>query len=129
MLVRGALHQLIDDLHGDLIREFSAFTCVYWQGLGQAARALRKRNIIDGTQAKKLTLLDGAYNFSRHITVISANQFLMGICTSIKAFGATSCLDEIQTNTATAPVDPSLAAFRVSTASLSAPVCVIEHAE
>ena len=101
---------------------------MHWQGLGQAARALRKRNIIDGTQAKKLILLDGAYNLSRHITVISAHQFRMSIGTSIKAFGATSCPDEIQTNTATAPVDPSLAASRAATASPSALVSVIEHA-
>ena len=99
MSVRDAPHQLIADLHGDLLREFSALTCVHWQGLGQAARASRKRNIIDGTQAKKLTLLDGAYNLSRHITEISANQFRMSIGTSIKAFGATSCPDEIQTGT------------------------------
>ena len=126
MSVRDAPHQLIADLHGDLLREISAFTCVHWQGLRQAARALRKRNIIDGPQAKKLILLDGACNLSRHITVISANQFRMSIGDSIKAFAATSCPDEIQTDTATAPVDPSLAASRAATASLSAPV--IEHA-
>ena len=67
MSVREGPHQLIADLHGDL-REISALMCV------QAARAPRKRNIIDGTQAKKLILLDGAYNISRHITVISSNQ-------------------------------------------------------
>ena len=128
MLVRDAPHQLFADLHGDLLREISAFTCVHWQGLGQAARALRKRNIIDGTQAKKLILLDGACNLSRHITVISANQFRMSIGNSIKAFTATSCPDEIQTDTATAPVDPSLASSRAATPSLSAPVSVIEHA-
>ena len=72
MSVRDAPHQLIADLHGDLLREISALTCVHWQGLGQAARALRKYNIIDGTQAKKLIMLDGAYNLSRHITVISS---------------------------------------------------------
>ena len=77
MSVRDAPHQLIADLHGDLLREISAFTCIHWQGLGQAARALRKRNIIDGALTKKLILFDGAYNFSRHITVISANQFWM----------------------------------------------------
>ena len=128
MSVRDAPHQLIADLHGDLLREISAFTCVHWQGLGQAARALRKRNITDGAQAKKLILFDGAFNLSRHITVISANQFRMSIGNSIRNFGASSCPDEIQTNTATAPVDPSLAASRASTVSLSAPVSVTEHA-
>ena len=38
---------------GDVLREVSAFTCVTWQGLGQAGRVLRKRNIIDGAQVKK----------------------------------------------------------------------------
>ena len=127
MSVRDALHQLIADLHGDLLREMSAFTCVHWQGLGQAARALRKRNIIDGTQAKKLILLDGAYNLSRHITVISSNQFRMSIGDSFTTFIATNCPDEIQTDTAIAPVDPSLAASRAATASLSALVSVTEH--
>ena len=79
-----------------------------------------------------LILLDGANNLSRRITVISANQFRTIIGNSIKAFGATSCPDEIQTHTATAPVDPSLAASCAATASpsasLSAPVSVIEHA-
>ena len=57
MSVRDAPHQLIADLHGDLLREISASTCVHWQGLGQAARALRKRNIIDGTQPRSLFCL------------------------------------------------------------------------
>ena len=57
MSVRDAPLQLIADLHGDLLREISAFMCVHWQGLGQAARALRKRNIFDATQAKKLIWL------------------------------------------------------------------------
>ena len=98
------------------------------KGLGQPARALRMRNIIDGTQTKKHILLDGAYNVSRHITVISSNQFCMSISNSIKTFAATSRPDEIQTDTATAPVDPSHAAHRAATASPSAPVPVIEHA-
>ena len=128
MSMRDAPHQIIADLHGDLLREISAFTCVHWQGLGQAALALRKRNIIDGALTKKLILLDGAYNISRHITVISANQLRMSIGNSIKTIAATSCLDETQTDTATAPVDPSLAAPRAATASPSTPVSVIEHA-
>ena len=128
MSMRDAPHQIIADLHGDLLREISAFTCVHWQGLGQAARALRKRNIIDGALTKKLILLDGAYNLSRHITVISADQFRMSIGNSIKTFAATSCLDEIQTDTATAPVDSSLAAPCAATASPLPPVSVIEHA-
>ena len=37
-------------------------------------------------------------------------------------------IDEIQTDTATAPVDPSLAAPRAAIASPSPPVSVIEHA-
>ena len=52
----------------------------------------------------------------------------MSIGNSIKTFAATSCLDEIQTDTATAPVDPSLAAPRAAIASPSQPVSVIEHA-
>ena len=132
MSVRDALHQLIADLHGDFLRVISAFVCLHWQGLGQAARALRKRNIIDGTQTKKLILLDGANNLSRHITVISLNQFRMSIRNSIKTLAATSRLDVIQTDTSTAPVDEyvalSPAASRAATASPSAPVPVIEHA-
>ena len=126
--MRDAPHQLIADLHGDLLREISAFTCVHWQGLGQAARALRKRKVIDGALTKKFILLDGAYNLSRHITVISANQFRISIGNSIKTFTATSCIDEIQTDTATALVDPSLAAPCAATASPLQPVSVIEHA-
>ena len=128
MSVRDALHQLIADLHGDLLREISAFTCVHWQGLGQAARALRKRKVIDGASTKELILLDGAYNLSRHITVISANQFRMSIGNSIKTFAVTSCIDEIQTDTATVLVDPSLAVPCAATASPLPPVSVIEHA-
>ena len=70
MSVREAPHKLNADLHGDLLREISALMCVYWRGLSQAARVLRKRNMIDGTQAKKLSLLGGVYNLSSHITVI-----------------------------------------------------------
>ena len=128
MSVRDAPHQLIADLHGDLLREISAFMCVHWQGLGQAARALRKRNIIDGALTKKLILLDGAYNLSRHITVISANRLRMSIGNSINTIAATSCIDEFQTDTATALVDLALAALRAATASPSPPVSVIEHA-
>ena len=106
----------------------SAFTCVRWQGFGPTAGALRECNIIDGTQTKKLILLDGAYNLSRHITVISSNQFRMSISDSMKTFAATSRPDVIQTDTATAPVDPSPAASRAATASPSAQVPVIEHA-
>ena len=133
MSVRDALHQLTADLHGDLLREISAFMCVHWQGLGQgslcqAARALRKRNSIDGTQPKKHILLDGAYNLSRHIS----NQFRMSISNSINTFAATSRLDVIQNDTATALIDeyvaPSPAASRTATASPSAPVPGTEHA-
>ena len=40
--------------------------------------------IIDGTQAEKLILLDGAYNLLRHIKVIFSNQFRVSI--SMKLF-------------------------------------------
>ena len=84
--------------------------------------------VLDGALTKKLILLDGAYNLSRHITVISANQFRISIGNSIKTFTATSYIDEFQTDTATALVDPSLAAPCAATASPSPPVSVIEHA-
>ena len=62
--------------------KFPPFTCVHWPGLGQAARASRKRNIIDGVQAKKLILLDGCLQpLERHIIVISSNQLRMSIGT------------------------------------------------
>ena len=91
--VRDAPLQLIADLHGDLLREISALMCLHWQGLGQPARALRKRNIFDATQAKKLILLDGAHNLPRHITVISSNEFRMSISNSIKLFAGTKYVD------------------------------------
>ena len=123
MSVLDGPHQLIADLHGDLLREISALTCVHWQCLGQAARALRKRNIFDGSQAKKLILLDGAYNLSRHITVISSKQFRLSISNTIKIFSGTRQPDN--TDTAPAPVDeyavPPPVATYAATASLSAP--------
>ena len=123
-------HQLIADLHGDLLREISARMCVHWLGLGQAARVLRKRNMIDGTQAKKLSLLDGDYNLSRHITVISSNQFRMRISNSIKLFAGTRQPDNvIQTDTGPAPVDeyvvPPPAPTYAATASFSAPAAPV----
>ena len=75
MSVREAPHQVIADMHGDRLREISALVCVHWLGLSQAARVLRKRNMIDGTQAKKHSLLGGDYNLSSLFTVISSNQF------------------------------------------------------
>ena len=65
MSVRDAPHQLIADLHGDLLREISAFMCVHWQGLGQAATALRKRNI-NGALTKKHNLLECLQPFETH---------------------------------------------------------------
>ena len=127
MSVRDAPHQLIADLHGDLLREISAVTCVHWQFLGQAARASRIRNIIDGTQAKKLILLDGAYNLSRHITVISSNPFRFIISDTIKIFTGTRQPDN--TGTTPAPVDeyvvPPSAATYAATASLSVPTTLV----
>ena len=87
----------------------------------------RKRNIVDGTQAKKLILLDGAYNLSRHITVISSNQFRMSISNDIQKFDGTRQPDNAtQTDIAPAPVDeyvaPPPAATYAATASLSAPL-------
>ena len=52
----------------------------------------------------------------------------MSIGDRFKTFIATNCPDEVQIDTAIAPVDPSLAASRAATASLSALVSVTEHA-
>ena len=62
---------------------------VQWQGLGQAARALRKRNMIDGAKAKKFLLLDGAHNLSKHITVLSSNEFRTSINNDLKILAET----------------------------------------
>ena len=103
---------------------------MHWLDLGQAARVLRKRNMIDGTHAKKLSLLDGDYNLSRHITVISSNQFRMRISNSIKLSARTRQPDNvIQTDTAPAPVDeyvvPPPAPTYAATASFSAPAAQV----
>ena len=101
MSVREAPHQLIADLHETLFVKFPPL-CVC---SGKAAPAIRKRNIIDGTQAKKLILLGGAYNLPTHITVISSNQFRMSISNDINIFSGTRQLDEVtQTDAARAPV-------------------------
>ena len=86
--------------------------------------------MIDGTQAKKRSLLDGDYNLSRHITVISSNQFRMSISNSIKLFAGTRQPDNvIQTDTAPAPVDeyvvPPPAPTYAATASFSAPAAPV----
>ena len=52
----------------------------------------------------------------------------LSACTAATETVHRANIDEIQTDIATAPVDPSLAAPRAATASPSAPVSVIEHA-
>ena len=85
-----------------------------------------KRNIVDGTPVKKIILLDGAYNLSRHITVMSSNQLRLSIGNTIKICAGTRQLDNTcHTDTAPVPVDEyvvlSLAATSAATASFSAP--------
>ena len=128
MSVREALHQQIADLHGALLREISAFMCVHWQGLDQAAPAIRKRKITDGTQAKKLILLGGAYNLSTHITLISSNPFRMSISNDINIFAGTHQPDEVtQTDAARAPVAECTAPPPAATdAATTAPAPVTE---
>ena len=86
--------------------------------------------MIDGTQAKKLSLLGGDYNLSSLITVISSNQFRMSISNSIKLFAGTRQPDNvIQTDTAPARVDeyvvPPPAPTCAATASFSAPAAPV----
>ena len=104
--------------------------CVHLQGLGEAAHALRKRNIIDSTQPAKLILLDGVYNLLRHITVISSDQFRMSISNNIKVFAGARQTDIVlQTDTAPAPADEYLAPPPAATfAATAALTHVIQHA-
>ena len=65
-----------------------------------------KRNIVDGTPVKKLILLDGAYNLSRHITVISSNQLRLSIGNTINRCAGTRQPDNrCPSDTAPVPVD------------------------
>ena len=61
-------HQLVNELHGKLLRQLSAQQDEHFQGLQQAARHLRQRRLVDAKTAKRLIELDAAFNINRHIT-------------------------------------------------------------
>ena len=67
---------LIFQLHGTLLRELALATNQHFEGLEQAARYCRKTQVVDNNIAKRLTHLDHAFNFVRHITNVKAPSFL-----------------------------------------------------
>ena len=73
----------------------------------------------NGDRTKQIVNM--AHNWTQEVERLSA-------CTAATETVYRANIDEIQTDTATASVDPSLAAPRAATASPSAPVSVIEHA-
>eukprot|EP00929_Paragymnodinium_shiwhaense_P092108 TRINITY_DN51997_c0_g1_i2.p1 TRINITY_DN51997_c0_g1~~TRINITY_DN51997_c0_g1_i2.p1 ORF type:complete len:386 (+),score=60.53 TRINITY_DN51997_c0_g1_i2:61-1158(+) len=79
-----APHIILCDLHGQVLRGIADLTNVHFQGLAQAARALRQDKAISNKSAKKLAHLDIAYNLTRHITNAYADSFLGDITKEIK---------------------------------------------
>ena len=77
----------------------------------------------DGTQAKKLILLDYACNLSRHITVISSNHFLLSISNSIKLFAGTQFVEPAAPVNVNVTPPPNI----VTDDYLKLPVPLIQH--
>ena len=75
----GPPHALICELHGSLLRALASALDFHPQGLAQAARHMRRKALISNASAKKLVMLDNAYNVSRHITNVSAKHFFTSI--------------------------------------------------
>ena len=61
-------------LHGAALRELSMDQ--HFQGVGQAARLLRKQGKISNRLSKKLLLLDSSAALVRHITTASSDKLL-----------------------------------------------------
>mmetsp|Transcript_79417 Transcript_79417/g.257216 ORF Transcript_79417/g.257216 Transcript_79417/m.257216 type:complete len:295 (-) Transcript_79417:34-918(-) len=91
---RSAPHQLVGDLHGELVRELSGELGLHLQGLGHASRLLRTRGLAANSTCKKLLVLDHTFNTMRHITCISAESF------------RESVLEEVRRRPAAGPLKP-----------------------
>jgi hypothetical protein len=65
---------LVLSLHARLVREIAKNQAQHFEGLGAAARHLRRRGFIDSRLQRKLLGVETAYNVSRHITEASADE-------------------------------------------------------
>ena len=66
---------LIFDLHGQLLRLLAERTGLHFQGLSQVSRRLRATGWITLPVARKLVMIDHAFNLIRHITGASLLDF------------------------------------------------------
>jgi len=87
MSAAASPHQLIQELHGLLLRTLAVKLGKHLQGLGHAGRFMRNQGMISANSAKKLVMLDHSYNLVRHITKVSANQFFDGILEELSDTG------------------------------------------
>ena len=67
---------LVCDLHGLLLRLIAVETGMHFSGLRSAAAHCRRQRLLPNTVAKKLARIDDAFAVVRHITVVSAEQFV-----------------------------------------------------
>ena len=83
-------------LHGNLLRKMAKAAGMHFQGLRAAASCLRKRGAITSQMAKKLGRVDDAAALCRHLTEVSANNFLGDIerCLDVYAGGQLAEADE-----------------------------------
>jgi len=69
-------HWLIADFHGRLLRRLSAHANVHFQGLHQAARHFRRGGALGAAMLRKLAHVDIAFNYVRHVTAVSVEEYL-----------------------------------------------------
>eukprot|EP00929_Paragymnodinium_shiwhaense_P086561 TRINITY_DN47061_c0_g1_i5.p1 TRINITY_DN47061_c0_g1~~TRINITY_DN47061_c0_g1_i5.p1 ORF type:complete len:247 (+),score=19.36 TRINITY_DN47061_c0_g1_i5:73-813(+) len=74
---------LVAQLHGDLLRLIADNEQRHFQGLRSAAAHLRRGGKLNNKLAKKLTVLDDVFGFTRHITSASASILSRSVQDSI----------------------------------------------
>ena len=76
---------IVCSLHNGLLRELSDIACCQFMGLQQAARHLRKANLLDNATAKRLAHLDYSFNLIRHLTKPGAEQFRKNVVDMVRS--------------------------------------------
>eukprot|EP00929_Paragymnodinium_shiwhaense_P086603 TRINITY_DN47100_c0_g1_i4.p1 TRINITY_DN47100_c0_g1~~TRINITY_DN47100_c0_g1_i4.p1 ORF type:complete len:288 (-),score=35.13 TRINITY_DN47100_c0_g1_i4:1729-2541(-) len=86
---------IITELHGSILRRLADDQGCHFEGLQQAARCARARKRIPNSLAKKLVMLDTAYNIVRHITVPYAAKLRHELDLQLASVADTSGNDEL----------------------------------
>ena len=76
---------LVSTLHGRLLRGLAVESGLHFQGLRSAAAHLRRSGLVCNRTARRLSGIDTAFAYNRHITAVLADQFAIEIMNEVRA--------------------------------------------